>query len=98
MPLETLEDRSGDVEGERIGTDWTRRMYGGDYVLLPPPRSGGPAVSLVFVESRDGNTGAPNPEVLGGGPTDMHFLYEGLSRVAADAVLVGAGSARGPRS
>jgi riboflavin biosynthesis pyrimidine reductase len=98
MPLETIEDRSGDFDGQRIGNEWTRRMFGGDYLLLPAPRSGGPAVSLVFVESRDGNTGAPNPEVLGGGPTDMHFLYEGLSRVAADAVLVGAGSARGPRS
>jgi riboflavin biosynthesis pyrimidine reductase len=52
-------------------------------------------VSLVFVESRDGNTGAARPEDLGGGPTDKHFIYEGLSRVAADAVLSGAVSARG---
>ena len=52
-----------------------------------------PAISLVFVQSRDGNTGASNPADLGGGPTDKLLIYEGLSRVAADAVLAGASSA-----
>ena len=46
----------------------------------------------MFVQSRDGNTGADNPADLGGGPTDKCLLYEGLSRVAADAVLAGASS------
>jgi riboflavin biosynthesis pyrimidine reductase len=54
------------------------------------PRHGGTALSLVFVQSNDGNTGAADPESLGGGPTDKHLNYEGLSRVAADAVLAGA--------
>ena len=45
---------------------------------------------MVFVQSRDGNTGADNPAQLGGGPTDLHLIYEGLSRVAADAVMAGA--------
>jgi len=54
-----------------------------------------PSVSLVFVQSRDGNTGADNPEDLGGGPADKHLIYEGLSRVAADAVLAGAKTAEG---
>ena len=49
-------------------------------------------MSLVFVQSRDGNTVAPDPAALGGGDTDKHLIYEGLSRVAADAVLAGAGS------
>ena len=44
----------------------------------------------MFVQSRDGNTAAGDPSALGGGETDKHLLYEGLSRVAADAVLVGA--------
>lgn len=79
---------------QRIGTDWTRRHYGGDFHLFPVPPDR-PAVSLVFVQSRDGNTGASNPDDLGGGPTDKHLIYEGLSRVAADAVLAGAATAAG---
>ena len=43
--------------------------------------------SLVFVRSRDGNTGATDPSSLGGGEADKHLIYEGLSRVAADAVM-----------
>jgi len=31
-----------------------------------------------------------DPSTLGGGETDKHVIYEGLSRVAADAVLAGA--------
>ena len=50
------------------------------------------AVSLVFIQTKDGNTGGPNPGAFGGGATDRHLIYEGLSRVAADAVLAGAGS------
>ena len=63
-------------------------------VWLPP--SGGSSassVSLVFVQSRDGNTETDNPEELGGGPIDTHLIYEGLSRVAADGVLAGARTA-----
>jgi riboflavin biosynthesis pyrimidine reductase len=51
----------------------------------------------VFVQSRSGNTIAANPSTLGGGETDAHFIYEGLSRIDADAVLAGAGTARGDR-
>ena len=45
------------------------------------------------MQSKDGNTGTNNPEELGGGPLDKHLIYEGLSRVAADAVLAGAKTA-----
>jgi riboflavin biosynthesis pyrimidine reductase len=55
-------------------------------------------VSLVFVQSSDRNTGADNPDDLGGGPVDKHFVYEGLSRVAADAVMAGATTAAGGRT
>jgi riboflavin biosynthesis pyrimidine reductase len=74
-----------------IGNDWTRRLYDGDFHLFEPLATL-PAINLVFVQSRDGNTVAPNPATLGGGPADLHLIYEGLSRVAADAVLAGAAS------
>jgi riboflavin biosynthesis pyrimidine reductase len=72
----------------------TTRLYDGPFHLFDPPAAA-PAISLVFVQSRDGNTVIDNPADLGGGPTDLHFIYEGLARVAADAVLAGAASAAG---
>ena len=89
--LSTIFDRSEGESVRRIGNAWSRTHYGGDFALHLPPAAR-PAVSLVFVQSKNGNTGAPNPGALGGGATDEHLLYEGLSRVAADAVLAGAGS------
>jgi riboflavin biosynthesis pyrimidine reductase len=80
-----------------IGNDWTRRLFDGGFYVLRPPNAGRPACSLVFVQSADGNTGAANPSTLGGGKTDKHLIYEGLSRVAADAVMAGAGTAGGGR-
>ena len=80
-----------------IGNDWTRRLFDGDFYVSPPPDSRRPASSLVFVQSAGGNTGAANPSHLGGGETDKHLIYEGLSRVAAVAVMAGAGTARGGR-
>ena len=52
-------------------------------------------LSLVFVQSCDGNTVTENPSTLGGGVTDEHLIYEGLSRVEADGVMAGATTARG---
>lgn len=77
-----------------IGNDWTRRLFDGDFYVSPPRRDA-PTTSLVFVQSKDGNTGASNPSTLGGGELDKHVIYEGLSRVAADAVLGGAQTIRG---
>jgi len=87
--LITIEDRSREFPLTAIGNAWSREYYDGPFHLctLPDAR---PAVSLVFVQSRDGNTGADNPGELGGGPTDKHLIYEGLSRVAADGVMAGA--------
>ena len=77
-----------------IGSPWTERLFDGPFYLSPlPPRL--PACHLVFVQSLDGNTGARNPQALGGGETDKHVIYEGLTRVAADAVLAGASTVRG---
>lgn len=89
--LVTVEDRAAEWPVTGIGSAWSREHFGGPFYLFaaPPER---PAVSLVFVQTRNGNTGAANPEVLGGGATDKHLIYEGLSRVAADGVLAGASS------
>ena len=90
-PLETIEDRSNGFPVTPLGNEWSRGYFGGSfYVFDAPPLT--PAISLVFVQTRNSNTGAPNPEDLGGGPTDKHLIYEGLSRVAADGVLAGASS------
>lgn len=84
------------VDGVRaIGNAWTRALFDGDFYVSPPPSTLRPACSLVFVQSADGHTEAPDPGALGGGDTDKHLIYEGLSRVAADAVLAGAETARG---
>jgi riboflavin biosynthesis pyrimidine reductase len=89
--LVTIEDRSNAWPLTSFGDEWSRRYYDGPFYVFPaPPQL--PAISLVFVQSRDGNTGASNPGNLGGGATDKYLLYEGLTRVAADAVLAGASS------
>jgi riboflavin biosynthesis pyrimidine reductase len=77
------------VRFDAIANAWTRRLFDGDFYVSSPP-AGVPSTSLVFVQSRDGNTGTRNPSSLGGGETDKHLIYEGLSRVAADGVLAGA--------
>ena len=87
--LVTVEDRSSAWPVIEIFNPWTRRYYDGPFHLFEVPKLL-PAVSLVFVQSKDGNTGADNPAILGGGPTDKHLIYEGLSRVAADGVMAGA--------
>ena len=79
-----------------IGNRWTRELFDGDFYVSAAPADR-PTTSLVFVRSHDGNTGAPDPSALGGGETDKHVIYEGLSRVAADAVLAGAQTIRGGR-
>jgi riboflavin biosynthesis pyrimidine reductase len=91
FPLATDVDAADD-RFTRIGNGWTRRLFDGDFYLSTPAAAAG--ASLVFVQSRDGNTGARDPSALGGGATDHHLIYEGLSRVAADAVMAGAGTAR----
>ena len=87
--LSTIVERPDDNRLHGIGNAWTRAHYGGEFGLVAAPQDQ-TALSLVFVQSNDGNTGATNPSSLGGGPTDKHLIYEGLSRVAADAVLAGA--------
>jgi 5-amino-6-(5-phosphoribosylamino)uracil reductase len=77
-----------------LGNEWSTRLFDGTFYVSPPRERRRPACSLVFVQSADGNTGARNPTALGGGETDKHLVYEGLSRAAADAVLSGAETIR----
>jgi len=92
--LSTLRDCSAGRSLRTLGSTWSRKLYDGDFYLFEPPDDL-PALSLVFVQSLDGNTVIGNPEQLGGGPADTHLIYEGLSRVAADGVLAGAATAAG---
>ena len=78
-----------------IGNAWTNRLFDGPFYVSPAANPSRPACSLVFVQSSDGNTRSSDPGLLGGGNTDKHLIYEGLSRVAADAVLAGAETVRG---
>lgn len=94
VPYVTVVERP-DPALSAIGNEWTRQLFDGDFYLYPAPAGDRPACSLVFVQSSDGNTGARDPSTLGGGETDKHLIYEGLSRVAADAVLAGAETIRG---
>jgi hypothetical protein len=89
--LSTEFDRRDGSRVQSIGNAWSRLPYGGEFGLMRPGRTQIMA-SLVFVQTRDGNTGGPNPGAFGGRATDQHLIYEGPSRVAADAVLAGAGS------
>ena len=93
-PFETDED-SGGGDVVAIGNAWSRRLFDGPFYVSPAPSGDLPAVSLVFVRSRDGDTVARNPSTLGGGEADKHLIYEGLSRAAADGVLSGAATVRG---
>jgi len=78
-----------------IENEWSRALFDGPFYRSAAPASNDtPITSLVFVQSRDGNTGAADPSTLGGGDTDLHLIYEGLSRVDADAVMAGATTAR----
>lgn len=91
MPrVRTTEDRSDAFQLEAIGDDWTRRAFDGPFYQTPEddPLS----LGVVFVRSREGNTGTRNPASLGGGIVDEQLIYEGLTRVAADAVIAGAGT------
>ena len=91
----TVEEETSGKGVVPIGNSWTRGLFGGDFYRSVGIGGDRPVISLVFVQSRDGNTGADDPSALGGGDTDKHLIYEGLSRVDADAVMAGATTARG---
>lgn len=95
IPGYTTREDTQPEDARRLENDWSRALFDGPfYRSAAPAADGTPITSLVFVQSRDGNTGAADPSTLGGGDTDLHLIYEGLSRVDADAVMAGATTAR----
>jgi riboflavin biosynthesis pyrimidine reductase len=93
-PLVTVRDQADDGVAV-IGNAWSRAMFGGLFYVSPSSAGDLPSTNLVFVQSRDGNTVIGDPSTLGGGDADAHLIYEGLSRVAVDAVLAGSRTIRG---
>src|SRR3954447_21775853 len=85
-----------DVAGlDAIGNAWTEQLFDGCFYSSASARASAmPLVNVIFVQSQDGNTVADDPSTLGGGETDKHLVYEGLSRVHVDAVLAGAATVR----
>lgn len=84
LPLKTIEDHSANFATDQIGNTWTREYYDGPFHLV----SAGtllPSVSLVFVQSKEGNTAADNPEELGGGPVDKHLITPIVRKQSLDA-------------
>jgi riboflavin biosynthesis pyrimidine reductase len=94
-PMTTIRVGAAAQHLPHVGNAWSRAQYDGGFHLVPPTDDRLPAITLVFVRSREGNTGAGDPSELGGGDTDKHLIYEGVSRVAADAVMAGAATAAG---
>jgi riboflavin biosynthesis pyrimidine reductase len=92
-PLVTVRDQADDSVAV-IGNAWSRAMFGGLFYVSPSSAGDLPSTNLVFVQSRDGNTVTDDPSTLGGGEADAHLIYEGLTRVAVDAVLAGSGTVR----
>ena len=84
------ESRAAGANLRAIGSAWARAAFDGPFFETPP--GDGLSAGIVFVRSRDGNTGTRNPAAFGGGAVDEHLVYEGLSRVAAGAVVAGAGT------
>lgn len=92
-PLRTVAEHQPAICLVSLGNVWSCAMFDGLFYRSAPSDAEFPAVSLVFVQSREGNTVADNPSALGGGVADKHLVYEGLSRVDADAVMAGAATA-----
>jgi riboflavin biosynthesis pyrimidine reductase len=94
--VRTIEDRRAVVSLSypyrlhTVGSPWSVAAFDGPF--FESRRDGGLSLGVVFVRSRDGNTATRNPAALGGGAVDEHLIYEGLSRVLADAVIAGAGT------
>jgi riboflavin biosynthesis pyrimidine reductase len=91
----TLESHGDDLGLQGVGNAWTFGRFDGPFFESASPNPSLPAVNTVFVQSADGNTGTDNPMELGGGLSDKHLIYEGLSSVHADAILTGASTIRG---
>ncbi|MBP8272870.1 MAG: dihydrofolate reductase family protein [Acidobacteria bacterium] len=94
----TAESHGADLELGIIGNAWTFERFDGPFYESSSVDPTVPAVNVVFVQSADGNTGSDNPTSLGGGATDKHLIYEGLSGAHADALLSAPGTVGGSQT
>jgi riboflavin biosynthesis pyrimidine reductase len=85
--VRTTLDRTAGAALRPVANPWSARAFDGPFFET---RRDAMTMGVVFVRSREGNTGTRHPAGLGGGAVDEHLVYEGLSRVAADAVVAGA--------
>jgi riboflavin biosynthesis pyrimidine reductase len=90
-PVRTIADASARFALRAVGDAWSIAAFDGPFLESRAP-DGVLTIGIVFVRSREGDTATRNPAALGGGAVDEHLIYEGLSRVAADAVIAGAGT------
>jgi len=88
-PFQCVLDHSARFHLEVVSTPFSDALLDGPFFQSDDEREY-PSINLVFVQSRNGNTEASDPSTLGGGETDKHVIYEGLSRLGADAVMSGA--------
>jgi riboflavin biosynthesis pyrimidine reductase len=91
----TVESQGAALGLGAVANAWTSERFDGPFFESVARDPSLPAINTVFVQSADGNTGAANPMDLGGGLTDKHLIYEGLSSVHADAIVTGASTIRG---
>ena len=91
----TTESHGAGLGLRSITNAWASERFDGPFFESDASDPSLPAVNTVFVRSSDGNTGAENPMDLGGGLTDKHLIYEGLSSAHADAIITGASTIRG---
>jgi riboflavin biosynthesis pyrimidine reductase len=89
--VRTVADHSATLHLDRVGDAWSSRAFDGPFFQSRSHRDR-PSVGVVFVTSAAGDTVTSDPAALGGGRVDEHLIYEGVTRVAADAIVVGAGT------
>ncbi len=90
----TVEDYSANfTDLAAISHPKLNQIYGGPFYHTKP-HADRPSTNLVFVEDINGNTAIDNPGDLGGGETDKHIIYDGLTRAYVQAVIAGVNTLR----
>jgi riboflavin biosynthesis pyrimidine reductase len=88
-PVRSVAEDLAARDFRRVGDALSASTFDGPF-LQSPVRADRPSLGVVFVTSVTGDTETDDPASLGGGVVDHQLIYEGLTRVAADAVVVGA--------
>lgn len=91
----TIAEEAGGADLLSFGNAWTRQLFDGDFHRSAGPASPElPSVSLLLTDVSAAAAGSREPDwVAALGATVPHLLFEGLTRVDADAVLGGMATA-----